>query len=119
MMMKSMYYFLIAGVLLFLCPLSATTEAKTAPLKSLDHPRLIETRELVEVMNHPSIRIVDLRSSLDDYLKDHIPNAFYLHFENLRVPRNGIPAQLPEKISLEKIIGDYLKISNDMWVILY
>ena len=119
MMTKSIYYFLIAGILVFLFSLSVTIEAKTPPLKSLDHPRLIETGELVEVMNHPSLRIVDLRSSLDDYLKGHIPNAVYLHFENLRVSRNGIPAQLPEKISLEKIMGGYLGISNDMWVILY
>ena len=117
--MKSIGHFLIAGALVFLFPLSVTIDAKTVPIKNLDHPRLIETGELVEVMNHPSIRIVDLRSSLDDYLKGHIPNAVYLHFENLRVPRNGIPAQLPEKISLEKIMGDYLGISNDMWVVLY
>jgi thiosulfate/3-mercaptopyruvate sulfurtransferase len=70
-------------------------------------------------MNHPSVRIVDLRSSLDDYLKGHIPNAVYLHFENLRVSRNGIPAQLPETISLDKVMRDYLGISKDMWVILY
>jgi thiosulfate/3-mercaptopyruvate sulfurtransferase len=106
----------LLSLLSFLPP---SLHGKTPPLKSLDHPRLIETGELVEVMNHPSIRIVDLRSSLDDYLKGHIPNAVYLHFENLRVPRNGIPAQLPEKISLEKIMGDYLGISNDMWVVLY
>jgi thiosulfate/3-mercaptopyruvate sulfurtransferase len=119
MRMKSICHFLIAGVLVFLSPLSVTIEAKTPPIKSLDHPRLIETGELVEVMNHPSLRIVDLRSSLDEYLKGHVSNAVYLHFENLRVSRNGIPAQLPDKISLEKIIGDYLGISNDMWVVLY
>ena len=118
-MMKSIFYFLTTGVLIFLPSLSGTIEAKTPPLKSLDHPRLVEAGELVEVMNHPAIRIVDLRSSLDDYLKGHIPNAVYLHFENLRVSRNGIPAQLPEKISLEKIMGNYLGISNDMCVILY
>jgi len=118
-MKRSKYHFLIAGVLIFLYLLSGTTEAKPPPLKNLDHPRLLETGEIVEVTNHPAIRIVDLRSSLEDYLKGHIPNAVYLHFENLRVPRNGIPAQLPEKISLEKIMGEYLGISNDMWVILY
>lgn len=118
-MMKSVCYFLTMGVLIFLPSLSGTIEAKTPPLKSLDHPRLVETGELVKVMNHRAIRIVDLRSSLDDYLKGHIPNAVYLHVENLRVSRNGVPAQLPEKISLEKIVGDYLGISNDMWVILY
>ena len=119
MMTRSKYYFLIVGVLVFLVLLSGTIEAKPPPLKNLDHPRLIETGEMVEVTNHPAIRIVDLRSSLEDYLKGHIPNAVYLHFENLRVPRNGIPAQFPETISLDKIMRDYLGISKDMWVILY
>jgi thiosulfate/3-mercaptopyruvate sulfurtransferase len=119
MTMKSMGYFLIATALVFLFPFSRAIDAKTVPIKNLDHPRLIETGELVEAMNHPSVRIVDVRSSFDDYLKGHIPNAVYLQFENLRVSRNGIPAQVPEKMSLEKIMGDYLGISNNMWVILY
>jgi thiosulfate/3-mercaptopyruvate sulfurtransferase len=110
----------IAGVLPFLLfSLPIPIDAKTPPFKNLDHPRLIETVELAPVIDHPSIRIVDLRTSFLDYLRGHIPNAVYLHFENLRVPRNGIPAQLPDRISLEKLIGDYLSVSNDMWVILY
>jgi thiosulfate/3-mercaptopyruvate sulfurtransferase len=112
--------FLIMGILfslLFFLPV--LIDAKASPFKNLDHPRLIETEELAGVMNHPSVRIVDLRTSFLDYLKGHIPNSVYLNFENLRVPRNGIPAQLPDRIFLEKLIGDYLSISNDMWVVLY
>jgi thiosulfate/3-mercaptopyruvate sulfurtransferase len=110
----------IAGVLPFLLfSLPIPIDAKTPPFKNLDHPRLIETVELAPFIDHPSIRIVDMRTSLPDYLNGHIPNAVYLHFENLLVPRNGIPAQLPERISLEKLIGNYLSVSNDMWVILY
>lgn len=112
--------FLIMGILfslIFFLPVSI--DAKAPPLKDLDHPRLIETEELAGVMNHPSVRIVDLRTSFLDYLKGHIPNSVYLNFENLRVPRNGIPVQLPDRIFLEKLIGDYLSISNDMWVVLY
>ncbi|MDP2970358.1 MAG: sulfurtransferase [Deltaproteobacteria bacterium] len=94
-------------------------DAKTPPFKNMNFPRLIETAELVPLVNHPSVRIIDMRSSLLDYLKGHIPNAVYLHFENLRVPRNGIPAQGPDRIFLEKLIGDYLSVSNPMWVIIY
>jgi thiosulfate/3-mercaptopyruvate sulfurtransferase len=93
--------------------------AKTPPFRNADHPGLAETVELSNAIDHPSIRIVDMRTSLLDYLKGHIPNAVYLHFENLRVPRNGIPAQAPDRICLEKLIGSYLSISNDMWVLLY
>ena len=60
-----------------------------------------------------------MRTSLLDYLKGHVPNAVYLHFENFQVPKNGIPVQGPDRICLEKLIGDYLSVSNDMWVILY
>jgi thiosulfate/3-mercaptopyruvate sulfurtransferase len=93
--------------------------AKVAPLKNFDSPRLIETGELAGILGNPSVRLIDLRSSLADYLKGHLPDAVYVSFENLRVPRNGIPAQAPDRISLEKIMGDYLGISNDMWVVLY
>jgi thiosulfate/3-mercaptopyruvate sulfurtransferase len=103
--------------LIFFLPVSI--DAKAPPLKNLDHPRLIETEELAGVLNHPSVRIVDLRTSFLDYLKGHIPNSVYLNFENLRVPRNGIPAQFPDTSFLEKLIGEYLSISNDMWVVLY
>ena len=103
--------------LLFFLPTS--TYAKTFSLKNVEHPRLIDTGELAGLLNSPSLRIVDMRSSLLDYLKGHIPNAVYLHFENLQVPDKGIPAQAPDRISLERLLGDNLSISNDMWVILY
>lgn len=103
-------------LLLFYIPL---LWAKSVPFKNLNFPRLVETWELAPLIHHPSLRLVDMRSSLLDYLKGHLPDALYFHFENLRVPRNGIPAQNPDRIALEKIMGEYLSISNDMWVILY
>jgi thiosulfate/3-mercaptopyruvate sulfurtransferase len=103
--------------LLFLLP--ALLHAKASPLKNFDHPRLVETTELAPFLNHPSIRIVDMRTSLSDYLKGHIPNAVYLHFENLRLPREGIPAQATDRICLERLLGESLSLSNDMSVILY
>jgi thiosulfate/3-mercaptopyruvate sulfurtransferase len=104
-------------LLFFLIP--TLLYAKTPPIKNFDHPRLIETGELAGVIDHPSIRIVDMRTSLLEYLKDHIPNAVYLNFENLRIPEKGIPAQAPDRICLERLLGDNLSISNDMWVIVY
>lgn len=104
-------------LLFFFSP--AFLDAKTPPFKNTNFPRLIETGELAPLVDHPSVRIIDMRNSLLDYLKGHIPNAVYLHFENLRVPRNGIPAQGPDRIFLEKLVGDYLSVSNPMWVILY
>jgi len=107
---------------IFLLPfllLPNTLTAKAPPFKNFEHPRLIETTELMGLFNHPSVRIVDMRTSLLDYLKSHMPCAIYFNFENLRVPRNGIPAQAPDRITLEKLTGEYLSISRDMWVVLY
>ena len=67
--------------------------AKPTPFKNFDHPRLVETGELAAVMDHASVRIVDMRTSLLDYLKGHVPNAVYLNFENLNVSKSGLPAQ--------------------------
>lgn len=94
------------------------TPIKT-PIKNFDHPRLIETRELLSLTSHPSIRIIDMRTSLPDYLKGHIPNAVYLHYENLQIPDLGIPDQAPDRICLERLLGDNLSLSNSMRVVLY
>lgn len=108
------------GWLLYLLLIGPTLlEAKTPPFKNFDQPRLVEPDELANRINHPLVRVIDMRTSLTDYLKGHIPNAFYLHFENIRVPRNGIPAQAPDRILIEKMLGEYLSLSNEMWMILY
>ncbi len=104
--------------ILFFMPLKSL-DAKTFPFKNLEQPRLIETKELAGVTGDPSIRIVDMRTSTLDYLKGHIPNSVYFNFENLSIPEKGIPAQAPDRICLERMLGDSLSISNDMWVILY
>ena len=93
--------------------------AKEAPLRNLKNPALIETRELLNLTGHPSIRIIDMRTSLVDYLKGHIPNAVYLHFQNLQIPDNGIPDQAPDRICLERLLGENLSLSNPMVVVLY
>jgi thiosulfate/3-mercaptopyruvate sulfurtransferase len=119
-MKRSRFHSLIGcflSLLLFFIPTHSS--AKTPRLKKFDHPRLIETEELAALMDHPSIRIVDMRTSLLDYLKSHIKNAVYFHFENLQVSQNGIPGQAPDRICLERLLGDSLSISRNMWVILY
>lgn len=118
--MKKRLRFSLAGIFLSLILFSSTSLlAKTPPFTNFDHPRLVETGELAGLVSHPSVRIIDMRTSLLDYLKAHIPNAVYLHYETLRVPDNGIPVQAPDRICLERLLGENLSVSNDMWVILY
>ncbi len=117
---KRRSHVLLGGILISMVLfLPAFLPAKDAPFKNFDHPRLIETRELLNLTSHPSIRIIDMRTSVLDYLRGHIPNAVYLHFENLQIPDKGIPDQAPDRICLERLLGDNLSLSNPMWVILY
>jgi len=111
---------LIGGILTIMALFApAFLSAKTFPLTNFDHPRLIETRELRNLTSHPSIRIIDMRTSLSDYLKGHIPGAVYLHVENLQVPAKGVPDQAHDRICLERLLGDNLSLSNAMGIILY
>jgi thiosulfate/3-mercaptopyruvate sulfurtransferase len=107
---------LLLPLLLFFAGL---LHAKTPSFKNLEHPRLVETGELAGLINHPSVRIIDMRTSLPDYLKAHTPTAVYLNYEALRIPENGIPAQAPGRICLERLLGENLSVSNDMSIILY
>ncbi|HVP78615.1 MAG TPA: sulfurtransferase [Thermodesulfobacteriota bacterium] len=113
-------YILTVGILISMVLfLPGLLPAKNAPSINLNYPRLVETRELFSLTGHPSIRIVDMRTSLLDYLKGHIPNAVYLHFENLQIPDKGIPDQAPDRICLERLLGENLSLSNSMGVVLY
>ena len=119
-MQKRRSHILIGGILIAMTLFfPGLLSAKQAPLKFLDHPRLIETRELLNLTSHPSVRIIDMRTSLPEYLKGHIPRGVYLHFETLGVPEKGIPAQAPNRIFLERLLGDSISLSNHMWIILY
>ena len=118
-MKKHLSYALMGSLIFLLMGFSSLAHSKNPLLKSFVHPRLVETGELSLLLSDPSVRIVDMRTSLLDYLKGHLPNAVYLHFENLRVPQNGIPAQAPDRIALERLLGESLGLSNDMHVILY
>ena len=113
-------YSLVVGILIsiVLC-LPDMLPAQNARLINLDHPRLVETRELLALTGYPSIRIVDMRTSVLDYLKGHIRNAVYFHFENLQIPDKGIPDQAPGRICLERLLGENLSLSNSMEVVLY
>lgn len=119
-MRQEKFSFWRRGVLiLFILFFSESIFAQPSPLKHFDHPRLIETGELIHWINSPQIRIVDMRTSLLDYIKGHLPNAVYLNFEALRMPSKGIPAQLPDRICLERLLGDNLCLSNSMAIVLY
>jgi thiosulfate/3-mercaptopyruvate sulfurtransferase len=63
-------------------------------LASAPHPRLISTEDLAAWLKRGPVNVVDVRSDMFTYLKDHLPGAVYLNPETLRASDGGVPAQL-------------------------
>ena len=57
-------------------------------------PRLVSTDELAAWLKKGPVNIVDVRTDVFIYLKDHLPGAVYLNPETLRASDGGIPVQL-------------------------
>ena len=57
-------------------------------------PRLVSTDELAAWLKKGPVNIVDVRTDVFIYLKDHLPGAVYLNPETLRASDGGLPVQL-------------------------
>lgn len=79
---------------------------------------LISTNDLAARIADSSVTVVDLRSDLNAYLADHLPGAVYLHFENLRISTDGVPADvLPAAAYAE--LWSRIGIRRDRPVVIY
>lgn len=81
--------------------------------------RLISPEELNNMLKkEKNLVILDLRRSIKDYWKEHIPGAQWIHFEAFRFPNNGKPAFfIPVEIFIEKL--EKLGIDRNTKVVLY
>lgn len=57
-------------------------------------PQLVSTAELAEWLESGRVNLVDVRTDVAAYLRDHLPGAVYLNPETLRASDGGIPTQL-------------------------
>jgi thiosulfate/3-mercaptopyruvate sulfurtransferase len=57
-------------------------------------PRLVSTEELSQWLKNRPISLIDVRTDVFTYLKDHLPEAEYLNPETLRASLGGVPVQL-------------------------
>jgi thiosulfate/3-mercaptopyruvate sulfurtransferase len=57
-------------------------------------PGLVSTEQLAKWQREGGVNVVDVRSDMFTYLKDHLPGAGYLNPESLRASEGGVPAQL-------------------------
>jgi thiosulfate/3-mercaptopyruvate sulfurtransferase len=82
------------------------------------HPQLVSTERLAEWQRRERINVIDIRTDMFAYLKDHLPGAAYLNPETLRATRGGVPAQLLSARSYSELFSS-LGVSFDDPVVIY
>lgn len=57
-------------------------------------PTIVSTERLAAWLERGDVSVVDVRTDVFTYLKDHLPGAVYLNTETLRAAEGGVPTQL-------------------------
>jgi thiosulfate/3-mercaptopyruvate sulfurtransferase len=81
-------------------------------------PRLVSTDRLASWIEAGEVDLVDVRSDVVTYLKDHLPGAVYLHPETLRASDGGLPTQLLSARSYGELFSR-LGLDFDTPVVIY
>ena len=81
-------------------------------------PGIVSTDSLAAWQRRGPVSLLDVRTEIGAYLKDHLPGAVYLHTETLRASRDGIPTQLLDPSSYAALFRR-LGISPDRPVVIY
>ena len=96
----------------------ATTVGPSSNTYSAPLPALLSTDTLADWLKTGPVSLVDIRSDVFTYLKDHLPNAVYLNPETLRASDGGIPVQLLSAQSYSELFSR-LGLDFDVPVVIY
>jgi thiosulfate/3-mercaptopyruvate sulfurtransferase len=89
-----------------------------APAGSPRLPGIISTEQLAAWQQERPVSLIDVRSDVFTYLKDHLPGAVFLHTESLRASRGGIPTQLLDGPAYARLFGG-IGLAFDRPVVIY
>ncbi len=81
-------------------------------------PDLVSTEELAGWLREGPVSLIDVRTDVFTYLRDHLPGATFLHTETLRASRGGIPAQLLDGPAYARLFSR-LGLTFDRPVVIY
>lgn len=79
---------------------------------------LISTEDLERRIQAGDVTLIDIRSDLNAYLANHLPNAVYLHYETLRAAANGVPGDVIPATSYAEL-WSRIGIRRDRPVVIY
>lgn len=81
-------------VVIVVCSTRLQAQAAGPAPSGVTLPQLISSEQLAAWQGQGPVRIIDVRTDVVTYLKDHLPDAVYLNPETLRASEGGVPAQL-------------------------
>jgi thiosulfate/3-mercaptopyruvate sulfurtransferase len=97
----------LAGLLIACLALGCAgkqTETAATPLPA-PKPNIVSTDTLAIWLRAGPVSLIDVRTDVATYLKDHLPGAVYLHTETLRATRGGMPTQLLDGPTYAALFG--------------
>ncbi|HEX6106761.1 MAG TPA: sulfurtransferase [Gemmatimonadales bacterium] len=100
------------------CATGAGSAAPPAPAESPRLPGIVSTEQLAAWQRERPVRVIDVRTDVFTYLKDHLPGATFLHTETLRASRGGIPTRLLDGPAYARLFSR-LGISFEHPVVIY
>ncbi|HEX2249896.1 MAG TPA: sulfurtransferase [Gemmatimonadales bacterium] len=116
--MKRLWLLLVLWSLGSCAPQKQLQEGSLRREAEAAHPQLVSTERLAEWQRRGRINVIDIRTDMFAYLKDHLPGAAYLNPETLRATRGGVPAQLLSARSYSELFSS-LGVSFDDPVVIY
>jgi thiosulfate/3-mercaptopyruvate sulfurtransferase len=108
----------LGGLLLMSCAAQPQGNGGALPAGASNLPRLVSTDELAAWLEKGPVDLVDVRSDVVTYLKDHLPGAVYLNPETLRASDRGVPTQLLSARSYSELFAR-LGLSLDSPAVIY
>ncbi len=81
-------------------------------------PSTVSTDELATWMKEGPVVLVDVRTDVFAYLREHLPGAAYLNTETLRATRGGIPTQLLDAGTYSSLFS-HMGLPFDRRVVIY
>ena len=117
-MMPGWHRALVLGCLVVSCAAQQQPESRRASPGDSTPPRLVSTEDLASWLAAGRVNLVDVRSDVAAYLKDHLPGAVSLHPETLRSSDGGLPTQLLSARSYSDLFAR-LGLSFDAPVVIY
>jgi thiosulfate/3-mercaptopyruvate sulfurtransferase len=92
--------------------------AEPAPHQSARLPGIVSTDELARWQAEGPVSLIDVRTDVFTYLRDHLPGATFLHPETIRASQGGVPTRLLDPASYRTLFGR-LGLSFERRVVIY